>query len=302
MIEAASLLPIIESGLRLAVPLIFACLAGLWSEKSGIIDIGLEGKMLAAAFAAACAAALTGQAWVGVFAGIFAACLFALLHGFASISARGNQIISGVALNMLAAGMTALLGHVIFKQGGRSPPLEGHARLGDIAFGQSIMTFAAIALAALSAWVLAGTRFGLRIRAVGENPAAVDHAGVSVTRLRYSAVLIAGVLCGLAGASLSLGQAASFLPMMTAGKGFLALAALIFAKWRAWPAFWTCFLFGLLDAIAIRLQGLTLPGIGTIPVQAIQALPYIFTLVLLAGFMGRAIPPRAAGLPYVKER
>lgn len=302
MMDALALLQIGESGLRLAVPLIFACLAGLWSEKSGIVDIGLEGKMLVAAFAAATAAFFTGQAWIGVAAAILAATLLALLHGFASISQRGNQIISGVALNMLAAGLTALLGNAIFKQGGRSPPLEGTARLPDLILGQGLMTWIALAAAALSALALARTRFGLRIRAVGENPAAVDNAGVSVTRLRYGAAIIAGVLCGLGGATLSLGQAAGFLPMMTAGKGFVALAALIFAKWRAWPAFWTCFLFGLLDAVAIRLQGVALPGIGTIPVQAIQSLPYLFTLVLLAGFMGRATPPRAAGLPYVKER
>ena len=150
--------------------------------------------------------------------------------------------------------------------------------------------------------MLRRTRFGLRIRAVGENPAAVDTAGVSVTRLRYSAVIIAGVLCGFAGSYLALGQAAGFLTNMTAGKGFIALAALIFAKWRAWPAMWACFLFGLLDAIAIRLQGVIVPAIGQIPVQAIQALPYLMTVILLAGFIGKAIPPKASGLPYVKER
>lgn len=302
MMDAFALIQILESGLRLAVPLIFACLAGLWSEKAGIVDIGLEGKMLMAAFAAAVAASVTGQAWIGICAALVASIGLGLLHGFASISQRGNQIISGVALNMLAAGLTALLGHVIFKQGGRSPPLEGAARLPEIVLGQSIMSFIALCAVLLSALALAHTRFGLRVRAVGENPAAVDNAGVSVTRLRYGAVILAGLLCGLAGATLSLGQAAGFLPMMTAGKGFVALAALIFAKWRAWPAFWTCFLFGLLDAVAIRLQGVALPGIGAIPVQAIQALPYLFTIILLAGFMGRAVPPRAAGQPYVKER
>ncbi len=150
--------------------------------------------------------------------------------------------------------------------------------------------------------MLARTRFGLRIRAVGENPAAVDTAGVSVVRLRYAAMLICGALCGLGGAYLSVAQAAGFLPQMTAGKGFIALAALIFAKWRAWPALAACLLFGLLDAVAIRLQGVALPGIGQVPVQAIQALPYIMTVVLLAGFIGKAVAPKASGLPYVKER
>jgi simple sugar transport system permease protein len=151
-------------------------------------------------------------------------------------------------------------------------------------------------------FVLGQTRFGLRLRSVGENPAAVDTAGISVAGLRYAAIVVAGALCGLGGTYLSVGQSAGFLPNMTAGKGFIALAALIFAKWRAWPALATCFLFGLLDAVAIRLQGISLPGVGEVPVQAIQALPYLMTVILLAGVIGTAIPPRASGIPYVKER
>jgi len=154
----------------------------------------------------------------------------------------------------------------------------------------------------LTAFVLAKTRFGLRLRAVGENPAAVDTAGVSVRGLRYCAVIIGGGLCGLGGAYLAIAQSAGFIPNMTAGKGFIALAALIFARWRAWPALGACYLFGLLDAAAIRLQGVVLPGIGEVPVQAVQALPYLMTVVLLAGFIGHAVPPRAARMPYVNER
>ncbi|MFM8699919.1 MAG: ABC transporter permease [Hyphomicrobiales bacterium] len=319
----ATLIAITESGLRLSVPLIFACLAGLWSERSGVVDIGLEGKMLTAAFAAAAAASATNSAVIGLAAGIIASVGFALIHGFAAISQRGNQIVSGVAINMLAAGLTALVGNAWFAQGGRTPPLEGDARFQPLTWpgaesidqipvigplyahilsGHSALAYCALIATILSGFVLARTRFGLRLRAVGENPAAVDTAGVSVTKLRYAAVIIAGVLCGFGGAYLSLGQAAGFLTNMTAGKGFIALAALIFAKWRAWPAFWTCLLFGLLDAVAIRLQGVVVPGIGQIPVQAIQALPYLMTVVLLAGFIGKAIPPKASGLPYVKER
>jgi simple sugar transport system permease protein len=319
----ATLIAITESGLRLSVPLIFACLAGLWSERSGVVDIGLEGKMLAAACAAAAAASATNSAVIGLAAGIIASVGFALIHGFAAISQRGNQIVSGVAINMLAAGLTALVGNAWYAQGGRTPPLEGDARFQPLTWpgaesidqipvigplyahilsGHSALAYCALIATILSGFVLARTRFGLRLRAVGENPAAVDTAGVSVTKLRYAAVIIAGVLCGFGGAYLSLGQAAGFLTNMTAGKGFIALAALIFAKWRAWPAFWTCLLFGLLDAVAIRLQGVVVPGIGQIPVQAIQALPYLMTVVLLAGFIGKAIPPKASGLPYVKER
>jgi ABC-type uncharacterized transport system permease subunit len=314
---------IFDSGVRLAVPLLFACLAGLWSERSGVVDIGLEGKMLVAAFAAAAASHATGSAWLGLGAGILASIAFALVHGFAAITQRGNQIVSGVAINMLAIGLTALVGNAWYGQGGRTPPLEGPERFepltlpfaaalrevplvgrvyADVVSGHTLLVYGGLLATVLTALVLARTRFGLRLRAVGENPAAVDTAGISVTGLRYAAVVLAGILCGFGGAYLSLAQAAGFLPQMTAGKGFIALAALIFAKWRAWPALWTCLLFGLLDAVAIRLQGVVVPGVGEVPVQAIQALPYALTVILLAGFIGRAIPPRASGLPYVKER
>ncbi len=321
--EIATVGAVLASAIRLSVPLIFACLAGLWSEKAGIVNIGLEGKMLAAAFAAAAAAHATGSAHAGMLAGVMAGTMLALLHGFASISQRGNQIISGVAINMLALGLTAIIGNAWYGQGGRTPPLEGGARFADVALpgmdmakaipvigpliagvvsGHSILVYAAFLAAALSAFLLARTRFGLRLRAVGENPAAVDAAGISVARLRYSAMVICGALCGLGGAYLSVAQAAGFLPQMTAGKGFIALAALVFANWRAWPALGACLMFGLLDAIAIRLQGVVVQGVGQVPVQLIQALPYLMTVVLLAGFIGKAVPPKASGIPYVKER
>ncbi|MGL4729227.1 MAG: ABC transporter permease [Bosea sp. (in: a-proteobacteria)] len=314
---------VLDSAVRLSVPLICACLAGLWSERAGIVNIGLEGKMLAAAFAAAAAAHASNSALIGLAAGMGVSILLSLVHGFASISQRGNQIVSGVAINMLAAGLTAIIGNAWFGQGGQTPPLNGPARFADIALpgfdlikhipligplieevisGHALPVYLAFGAVALSAFVLARTRFGLRLRAVGENPAAVDTAGISVTGLRYSAMIICGALCGLGGAYLSVAQAAGFIPHMTAGKGFIALAALIFANWRAWPALGACLLFGLLDAVAIRLQGVSLPGIGLVPVQAIQALPYLMTVVLLAGFIGKATPPKASGLPYVKER
>jgi simple sugar transport system permease protein len=151
-------------------------------------------------------------------------------------------------------------------------------------------------------WLLFRTRFGLRVRAAGENPAMVDAAGVSVVRLRYAALGLNGVLCSLAGAFLVLAQNPSFIPHMTAGRGYMALAALIFGKWHPVGAMLACLLFGFLDAVAIRMQGVALPGIGPVPVQAIQALPYVLTVVLLAGFIGRAYAPKALGLPYVKER
>ena len=172
----------------------------------------------------------------------------------------------------------------------------------DLISGHSILVYLAFLMVPFTWWVLFRTRFGLRLRAVGENPAAVDTAGISVTWLRYRAVICCGILTGVAGAYLSLAQGAGFVKDMTAGRGFIALAALIFAKWKPVPAMFACLLFGFLDAFAIRFQGIALPLIGKVPVQFMQALPYVLTVILLAGFIGKAIPPRAGGVPYVKER
>lgn len=314
---------VFDSTIRLSVPLLLACLAGLYSERSGVFDIGLEGKMLAGAFAGGAAAAVSGSAWIGLSAAIAASVFLALVHGFASISQRGNQIVSGVAINFIAAGSAVILGQAWFRQGGRTPSLSGDGRFtaiewpgaeavrevpvigaiySELISGHAILVYFAFIMVAVTWWVLFRTRFGLRLRAVGENPAAVDTAGISVTALRYRAVLICGVLCGFAGAYLSVAQNAGFVKDMTAGKGFIALAALIFAKWKPRNAMFACLLFGLLEALAIRLQGQPLPLIGKVPVQFMQALPYILTVILLAGFIGKAIPPRAGGVPYVKER
>ncbi|MFT3974642.1 MAG: ABC transporter permease [Amaricoccus sp.] len=318
-----TVLQLAGASLRLATPLLLACLAGLFSERAGIFDIGLEGKMLAAAFAAAAFAAVTGSPWIGLLAGIGASLVLSLIHGLASITLKGNQLISGVAINFLASGLTVLIGQNWFGMGGQTPQLQASQRfLGltwpfvdqiapipivgpfykHVVSGHNILVYVALAAVPLTWWVLYRTRFGLRLRAVGENPAAVDTAGVSVVRLRYAAVMIAGVLCGIAGAYLSIAMAAGFNREMTAGKGFIALAALIFAKWRPWPALGACLLFGLLEAIGIRYQAITIPGVGVVPVQFMQALPYILTVVILAGFVGKAIPPKAGGRPYVKER
>jgi ABC-type uncharacterized transport system permease subunit len=317
------LVQLIDATIRVSVPLLLACLAGLYSERSGIFDIGLEGKMLAGAFAGASAAAVSGSAWVGLAAAILTAVGFALVHGFASITHRGNQIVSGVAINFIAAGSTIILGQAWFQQGGRTPSLGGAARFqaielpgaeavkdvpvlgtiySDILSGHSLLVYLAFLMVPFTWWVLFRTRFGLRLRAVGENPAAVDTAGISVAWLRYRAVICTGVLTGIAGAYLSVAQNAGFVKDMTAGKGFIALAALIFAKWKPVPAMFACLLFGFLEAASIRFQGMAWPMIGKVPVQLMQALPYILTVILLAGFIGKAIPPRAGGVPYVKER
>ena len=311
----------LASTIRLSVPLVLACLAGLWSERSGIVDIGLEGKMLIAAFIAASASAVSGSAWIGLVCAIIVSVGFALVHGYAAINQRGNQVVSGVAINMLAAGLAMVLGNEWFKEGGRTPALPpegrfmpiqlpGHdtlatipviAQIDKLLFSHSILAYLAFALVPLSAWALNKTRFGLRLRAVGENPHAVDTAGISVAALRYRAVVIAGVLCGIAGTYISISLSAGFVRDMTAGMGFMALAALIFANWRPYPALAACVLFGFLQAFGNNMQGKPFLGIE-IPVQVIIMLPYVLTVVLLAGFIGKSIPPKASGLPYIKDR
>jgi len=320
--DIATLVQILESTLRLATPLLFVCLAGLFSERAGIFDIGLEGKLLIGAFFSAAIAFWSGSAVIGLLAGVGASVVFALIHGVASITFRGNQLISGVAINFLAAGMTVVIAQSWFQQGGRTPALVGDARFsrldlpfaaqvrevpvigplyGQVMSGHGILVYVGLLAVPLTWWVLYRTRFGLRLRAVGENPAAVDTAGVSVVRLRYAAVVITGVLCGIGGAYLSTSLAAGFVKDMSAGRGFIALAALIFAKWRPWQALGAVLLFGALEAIANQFPNLHL-GFVTLPNQFMTALPYILTVVILAGFVGKAIPPRAGGEPYVKER
>jgi simple sugar transport system permease protein len=314
---------VLASTLRLATPLIFCALAGLFSERSGVVDIGLEGKMLFAAFAAGATGAFAGSTAWAMLSAIGVAVLLSWTHGLACVSHRGDQVVSGVAINIIAAGLTVVLGIAWFGQGGQTPPVTSAVRiqalfpeaapalvvlpwvgvlLGDGLLGHNALVYLALVLVPLSWWLLFKTRFGLRLRAVGENPQMVDAAGVSVTRLRYMALTLNGVLCGLAGSYLVLAQSANFSPNMTAGRGFMALAALIFGRWHPVSAMWACLLFGLLDAIAIRLQGVRLPVIGEVPVQAIQALPYVLTVVLLAGFIGKAVAPQALGRPYTKQR
>lgn len=317
------LISTIDSTIRVSTPLILCAMAGLFSERSGIVDIGLEGKMLAGAFAAAAVAAVSGSAWLGLGAALIISVSMALLHGFASITHRGNQVVSGLAINILASGLTVTLGIAWFHQGGQTPLLTGDARFSsidlpgalaladvpvlgaiysEIISGHNALVYIAFITVPVTWWVVYQTRFGLRLRAVGENPQAVDTAGISVFWLRYRAVICAGILCGIAGAYLSTAQNASFIKEMSAGKGYIALAALIFGKWRPKAALMACLLFGFLEALTVRLEGVVFPLIGEVPPQFMQALPYILTVILLAGFIGKAVAPKAVGIPYVKER
>ncbi|WP_047257619.1 ABC transporter permease [Chromobacterium subtsugae] len=315
---------LLDSTVRVATPLVLAALAGMFSERSGVVDISLEGKMLVAAFASAAAAYVTHNPWLGLLAGIMAAVSMAMVHAFVSVTYNGNQLISGMAINTVASGITPVLGLAWFQQGGNSPQLPDEGRFHEIVLpfadvlrdvpvvglvysklisGHSILVYLTVfVVIPLVTWVLYKTRFGLRLRAVGENPHAADTAGISVAKVRYTALFWGGVLCGMAGTYLSVYQTGSFIKEMTAGKGFLALAALIFGKWRPVPAVIGCLLFAFADAIQIRLEGVELPVIGQIPSQAIAVIPYVLTVLLLAGFVGRALAPKAIGVPFVKSR
>lgn len=304
--DSALLLDLLASTLRLATPLVFCALAGVLAERAGVIDIGLEGKMLFAAFAAAAVGVSTRSTLLALLAAMAVGMALSGLHGFACVTHPGNQVISGLAINIIAAGLTVVLGIAWFALGGQTPPVTEAVRLKAITtlpwLAHNLLVYLALALVAVVWWLLFRTRVGLRLRAVGENPAMVDAAGVSVAGVRYLALLGNGALCGLAGSYLVLAQNASFAPQMTAGRGFMALAAMIFGKWHPVGALWACLLFGFLDAVAIRLQGTTLPLVGQVPVQLVQALPYLLTVILLAGFMGRATAPQALGVPYTKTR
>ena len=313
----------IDATLRVATPLILCAMAGIFSERSGIIDISLEGKMLMSAFAASSVAAVTGQPWLALLVAIGVSIFLSLIHGFACITHRGNQVVSGLAINILASGLTVTLGIAFFAQGGQTPFLRGDQRFAPITLpfadalrdvpvigpiyaevisGHNIIVWIALLAVVITSLVMMRTRFGLRLRAVGEKPEAVDTAGISVVLMRYQAVIIAGVLCGIAGAYLSIAHGAGFVREMTAGKGYIALAAMIFGNWRPLQALYACLMFGFLDAVAARVQGLELPLIGEVSSDLILALPYVLTVIFLAGFIGRATPPAAIGAPYVKER
>lgn len=317
---------ILASTLRVSVPLILCALAGVLCERSGVIDLGLEGKMLATAFTTAAVGVTTGSLPLALLAALAVGLALSMLHGYACVSQRGDHVVLGMAITMTAAGMTVVLGIAWFAQGGHTPPVPESVRLdpwftgaGEAVaqipgvgkalslalFGHNAMVYLTLLLVGAVWWLLFRTRFGLRLRATGENPAMVDAAGVSVKALRYQALALNGVLASLAGSYLVLAMNPSFIPHMTAGRGYMALAAMIFGKWHPVGALWACLLFGFLDAVGIRLQGVALPealGGGAVPVQAIQALPYVLTVVLLAGFIGKAVAPQALGRPYVKER
>ena len=297
-------LAVLDSALRMATPLILASLGGLFSERSGVVNIALEGILLTGAFASIVATFYTGNPWAGVFAGVFAGMLISLIHAIVSIVFKADQIVSGVAINLLAMGLTQFLTWIIWGSSANSPPVQGMAHWalpetwGPLARGVNVvighyppLVYIALALVAVSHVVLFRTPFGLRLRATGEHPEAVDTLGVSVRAMRFAGVLMSGAFAGLGGAFLAL-NTHQFVKNMSAGRGFIALAAMIFGKWNPAGALAACLLFGYAEAVQMGLQG------QAVPTQFVQMIPYVLTMVALVGVIGRARPPAASGKPY----
>jgi simple sugar transport system permease protein len=280
---------ILYSTIRLAAPLILAAIGGLYSERSGVINIALEGLMLAGAFTAAAVTHFAGNPWIGLLAAIAAGVAVASIHALLCIQFRADQVVSGTAINILFLGVPALLSGAFFQSTGSTAQIPK----------ENLLPMAPVIIAFLSVpitwWVLNHTRFGLRLRAVGENPEAADSAGVSVYKIRWAAVLLSGALAAIGGAYLSIGQSSLFTRNMSAGRGFIALAALIFGKWRPVQTMLACLLFGFAEAMAIQMQ-----GVVRLPVQFIQIIPYVLTMVVLAGLIGRSRAPKALGTAYGK--
>ena len=295
-------LALLFSTIRLATPLVWAALGGLYSERAGVINVALEGLMLAGAFTAAAVTFYAGSSVIGILAAMGAGALVALVLAVVCIRYKANEVVAGTAINILFLGLPAVLSGALFLSSGSTPQVPQEnliPAVGDV----SMLSVLALGVVFVTGYVLYRTPFGLRLRAVGENPEAADAAGIRVERIRYAAVIISGILAGVGGAYLSIGQSSLFTRNMTAGRGFIALAALIFGKWRPVQTMLACVLFGFADALTIQMQGVAkLPSGEDVPVQFIQMIPYVVTIVVLAGFIGHSRAPGALGVPYTKER
>jgi simple sugar transport system permease protein len=294
------------SAIRLATPIAFAALGGMFSERGGVINIGLEGMMLTCAFSAVAGTHFFGNPWIGLLIALLVGALQGLLHGVISIKFSGSQIVSGTGINIFALGFTAYMSQVIWGSRGASdavqgmdpisiPLLEDIPIIGEIIGTHTPLVYILIILVIISYIVLFKTPFGLRIRAVGEHPAAADTAGVNVFKIKYLCVIISGLFAGFGGAFLSLGHLNLFALGMTGGRGFIALAAMIFGGWMPFRIFGASLLFGFSDALQLRLQIL-----GILPSQIILTIPYILTIIVLAGVIGKVTPP-SDYKPYIRE-
>lgn len=274
--------------LRLATPLIFSAMGGMMSERSGVINVALESFMLVGAFVGAVAGYYSASAWVGWIAALFAGLMIGALYALFVIELRADQIVTGMAFNLLVMGVIPFVTKILFNSTGSTPTLQVEDRF---EFEPLLMAF--LLVAALTFW-LKRSRSGLWLLFAGEHPEALMASGVSVRKVRWTAVTLSGAFAAWGGASLSLFLASAYSPMMTGGRGFMALAALIFGKWKPLPAFLACLLFAFADAAQIRLQGVQVAGF-VVPVQFVQILPYIVTIIALAGFIGASRPPKALG-------
>jgi simple sugar transport system permease protein len=294
------------AALRMATPIAFGSLGGIFSERAGVINVGLEGMMLTGAFAGVAASYYSGNPWLGVLAAVLAGGLLGLLHALITVKFVGDQIVSGTGINIFALGFTAYMSQVIWGSRGASesvqglpvvqiPLLKDIPIVGGIFGVHTPLVYLMVIVTVLSYIVLFKTPIGLRIRAVGEHPAAADTAGINVFKTKYLCIMVSGMLAGLGGAFLSLGHLSLFAWGMTGGRGFIALAAMILGQWMPFGAFGASVLFGFADAFQMRLQAL-----GLLPPQIILTMPYILTVVVLAGVVRKAVPP-SNYKPYVKE-
>ncbi len=296
------LLILLFSSIRLATPLIFAALGGMFSERAGVINIALEGLMLAGAFTAAVATYELSNPYLGFLCGIAVGAVVAFVFAIAVIKFEADQVVAGFAVSLLMLGLPAVISSRIYDSAGSTQQIAKEFLLPEFYNRVSLASILAFALVPVCWYVLYKTPFGLRIRAAGENPAAADAAGVNVIRLRYIAVVLSGVLAAAGGAYLSIGQSSLFTRGMTAGRGYIALAALILAKWKPIPVLFACLFFGFTEALAIQMQGvIKMPSGEDVPVQFIQMIPYVLTIIVLAGFIGLSRAPKALGTPYRKE-
>jgi len=286
---------LLASTLRVSTPLIFAALGGMFSERSGVINIALEGMMLLGAFGAAVATLVGHSPWLGSICGMAAGLSLAAVYGLFVIRWRADQIVAGTAINMLAMGLTPFLCKILYDVTGSTPAIPINERF------QTAPLYLSWALVVICFLWMKFTPAALWVGFAGEHPEALDAAGIPVNRVRWLAVLVSGALAGMGGATLSIFLSSSFSRNMTAGRGFMALAALIFGKWKPLPTALACLLFGFADAVQIRLQGVAVWSDRPIPVQFIQILPYVVTVLVLAGFVGRSRPPKALGTPFQKS-
>ena len=289
------------SVVRFATPLIFAALGGMFSERSGVINIALEGLMLAGAFTAAVVTYESGNPFFGFLCGMIAGAVLALLYAVACIKFEADQVVAGFGINILMLGLPALLSSAIYDSAGSTQQIDKADLLPEF-FGLNVASILAFLLVPVCWYVFYKTPFGLRLRATGENPAAADAAGVDVIKLRYTAVIVSGILAAAGGAYLSTGQSSLFTRGMTAGRGFIALAALILAKWRPVQVLLACLFFGFTEALTIPLANIKTASGENVPVQFIQIIPYVLTIIVLAGFIGLSRAPKALGNPYRKEK